>query len=914
MRDSGKRPSSVRRLALAVLMAFAMVAALFAFPAPASAQTSATPGGRIRFVHAVADGPAVDIYVDSQLAAGGLEFGGATRFLAVEPGSREVEVMAGGGTTSLFKATVDVSADLGRTVVLQGAADTLAAGLYEDDLNPTRPGNVRVTAIHALDGAPAVDVLQVDGDTVMPLVQNLAFGQPYGAVDIPAAAADLVLVPAGGNVSNPVLRVSGVSLAAGTEVVVVALDGPTALVLSEPTAPDDAGNSGLVRMVHASQGSPAVDVYVGESLIAPGLSYGAATPHLALAAGTLDVAVRVAKSAPDSTPLVSATLDLAAGSAVTVVVSGPIDGLQVNAVANNIAPLDPKVARVQFTDATGAGATLSVAPGVTLDALDAPALEAPAGTYTLQVGLGGGDTLLTQPTTLSGGVLYDVIAAGAPDGALLTEPLLIVAATGLNEQPGSAPLPAVQVAVQPTEPAQATDAPSAATSTPLAIGVAPTPAPLVLPSSTPAPVELPVLPTATEAAVALAPTATLPPVVALPTATLPPLPVTATPDPNLAPAPTLAPPPVALVVTPTATPIGITGYLGQVDTNPGTNLKIREYPREDAKTLALAPSGAVLDIVGIRGPVQEPNQPTPTATATLSPEGLTIDQLWVFVIWRTDDGGQISGWTKPLYLITTDPRGRRLTTIEDFLMLNQVPENEFGEIATGLATPIPTRDLRPRARVARVNEGTNLQIRRLPDIQGESLALVPNGVEMIAIERTNVESRGGLVGEPESLTWVRVSLETDTGTVTGWVNSQYVDLYLAGRLITLEDLPEAAEIIPGDVAGNVTLATPPPAPGLIGTVDRLNPGANLHLRRTPDSAGESLTLIPAGAQIPIIGRNGAGTWFLTTYGGVEGWINGEYVTVTLDGRRYDVLEIPITTGEENTFGTPTVTPTPTAQS
>ena len=277
------------------------------------------------------------------------------------------------------------------------------------------------------------------------------------------------------------------------------------------------------------------------------------------------------------------------------------------------------------------------------------------------------------------------------------------------------------------------------------------------------------------------PTATEAPVAALPTATLPPLPVTATPDPNLAPAPTLAPPPVVLAVAPTATPIGITGYLGQVDTNPGTNLKIREYPREDAKTLALAPSGAVLDIVGIKGPAQVPNEATPTATATLSPEGLTIDQLWVFVIWRTDDGGQISGWTKPLYLITTDPRGHRLTKIEDFLLLNQVPENEFGEIATGLATPIPTRDLRPRARVARVNEGTNLQIRRLPDIEGESLALVPNGVEMIAIERTDVASRGGLVGEPESLTWVRVQLETDTGTVTGWVNSQYVDLYLVGR-------------------------------------------------------------------------------------------------------------------------------------
>ena len=281
--------------------------------------------------------------------------------------------------------------------MLQGAPDTLAVGLYEDDLNPTRPGNVRVTAIHALDGAPAVDVLQVDGDMVMPLVQNLAFGQPYGAVDIPAASADLVLVPAGGNVSNPVLRISGVSLPAGTEVVVVALDGPSALVLTEPTAASDASNSGLVRLVHASQGSPAVDVYVGDNLIAPGLAYGVATPHVALAAGTLNVVVRVAKASVDSTPLVSATLDLAAGSAVTVVISGPIDGLVVNAVPNNIAALDPTVARVQFTDATGGGASLDASrPASRSMRWTLLPLKRPPGRMISRLGLGGAEAALTQ--------------------------------------------------------------------------------------------------------------------------------------------------------------------------------------------------------------------------------------------------------------------------------------------------------------------------------------------------------------------------------------------------------------------------------------------------------------------------------------------------------------------------------------
>ena len=94
MRETVENTSPVRRRALAVVLAFAMVAVLFAFPAPASAQTGAAPGGQIRFVHAVADAVAVDVYVDSKLAAGALEFGQATRFLGVEPGSHDIQVMS----------------------------------------------------------------------------------------------------------------------------------------------------------------------------------------------------------------------------------------------------------------------------------------------------------------------------------------------------------------------------------------------------------------------------------------------------------------------------------------------------------------------------------------------------------------------------------------------------------------------------------------------------------------------------------------------------------------------------------------------------------------------------------------------------------------------------------------------------
>jgi len=40
------------------------------------------------------------------------------------------------------------------------------------------------------------------------------------------------------------------------------------------------------------------------------------------------------------------------------------------------------------------------------------------------------------------------------------------------------------------------------------------------------------------------------------------------------------------------------------------NLKIREYPRIDAKTLALVPSGGTLTVTGVKGVFSPTGQPT----------------------------------------------------------------------------------------------------------------------------------------------------------------------------------------------------------------------------------------------------------------------------------------------------------------
>lgn len=864
--------------ALGLLVIGALTLSALAIPARA-AQTP--PAGKIRFIHAVPGGPALNVYIGAAVAASGLAFGQATRYLNVGPAEIDVSLAASGSGMPILSDLVTIPGDMvGRTVVIQqDGQGGIELASYDDELSPARAGFIRFAAIHAIQGAPAVDVLQVDGQNVTPLVQGLSFGQPYGTVDIPASSGDLVIVPTNADVSSTVAKAEKVSLVAGTYNVVVALgtlDGavkPSALLVTAPLAVEAPAASALVRLVHGSAEAPAVDAYVNSVLIAPGLELGAATPHIGLAAGTAKVELRAAGSAADSAPIASVDLTLEAGKALTAVVNGPTDGLKITTSEDNIAALSPTKARIHLVNPAGE-ATATVG-GASVASTQAAGVEIDPGVYDLSVV--SGETTLTEKVAISGGVLYDVI---------VLDNRLVIAATGLDERPGSAPGAPPAIAAAPTATAVSV---AVATATPLP--VSPTPLQLAVTPPPPAgtPTSVPVfVPTGQPPVPTDVPTAETPIMIL---ETLPPQQV----QPGL----------------PSATPFGATGVTGTVDTDPGVNLKIREYPREDAKTLGLAPSGAVLVIEGVRGPALGRGTPTPEATATLNPEGVSLEQVWVFVRWNIDGGGgTLTGWTKAFYLILTNDRGRRLSSVQDIFALRQIPEDTFGEISANV-TPVGPDAIFIIGTVT-VDPGVNLQLRRTPGIDGESLTLLPAGVELIVLEKTEVQSQGGLVGEPASLIWLFVRYQTESGSITGWVNSQFLVLKRRGQPVSLDEVPVAAEIQRGGTVGSPAVITPPPPSGLIATIDKLDPGVNLQLRRNPDAGAESLGLIPAGTQLPVTGRNGAGTWLRVNYNAIEGWVSSAYVSVTRNGRPVPIHELENVTDEPDIAGTPTVTPTPAA--
>lgn len=99
--------------------------------------------------------------------------------------------------------------------------------------------------------------------------------------------------------------------------------GVLALLLGTATArAAPAQGNGQIRVVHAVAGVPAVDVLGDGQRVAAALAYGADTGYLIVPAGAHTVAV-VAAGAEAAAPLATATLDLRAGEALTVVMVGP---------------------------------------------------------------------------------------------------------------------------------------------------------------------------------------------------------------------------------------------------------------------------------------------------------------------------------------------------------------------------------------------------------------------------------------------------------------------------------------------------------------------------------------------------------------------------------------------------------------
>ena len=136
----------------------------------------------LRIVHAAPDAGPVDVYVSEAPAIQGLEFGGATEFVAAPSGQQQIRLVPAGGT--LDQAVFDTTQDLGSGQAFQVTAAGLAAEglnvwLSGVDLSPLPENQARVRVVHASSDTEAIDVAVAGGQTPF---DAIAYGSQSGYV------------------------------------------------------------------------------------------------------------------------------------------------------------------------------------------------------------------------------------------------------------------------------------------------------------------------------------------------------------------------------------------------------------------------------------------------------------------------------------------------------------------------------------------------------------------------------------------------------------------------------------------------------------------------------------------------------------------------------------------------------------
>jgi hypothetical protein len=207
-----------------------------------------------------------------------------------------------------------------------------------------------------------------------------------------------------------------------------------------------ATTTGWIRLAHLSPNTPAVDVYLysfGDSsaqIVLHHVAYGTVSPYEQVPTGDYTVAMRVAGAAATSSPVLSASVDVAAGHAYTVAGLGPESGLRLQVLDDQLTTPTGK-ALVRVIQASLKQSVVSVNwGGETLDgSLKFGSVSSyqtvSAGTATLTVS-GGGDQA-TDSVPLAAGTVHTLVVLDGPKG-LQIDDLLDAAGSGTAPAGGAA--------------------------------------------------------------------------------------------------------------------------------------------------------------------------------------------------------------------------------------------------------------------------------------------------------------------------------------------------------------------------------------------------------------------------------------------------------------------------------------------
>jgi hypothetical protein len=174
---------------------------------------------RVRVVHASPDAPAVDVWVNDNVAFSNAPFKGITPYASLETGTYNVKVVPTGATEPVvIEADLALEGAKDYTVVAVGKLENIEPLVLQDNNSTPAEGKAHVRFVHASPDAPAVDIAVKGGPVIF---SNIAFKGVGDYTPVDAGTYDLEVRLAG--TDTVALEVPGVNLTAQTVYTVFAM-------------------------------------------------------------------------------------------------------------------------------------------------------------------------------------------------------------------------------------------------------------------------------------------------------------------------------------------------------------------------------------------------------------------------------------------------------------------------------------------------------------------------------------------------------------------------------------------------------------------------------------------------------------------------------------------------------------------
>jgi len=417
-----------------------------------------TPMSAVRITHASADAPLVEVKANGETFAGlnMVDYRQASAWQSVASGSYDISVDAllPSGGLEVIAANLEFSPDMQYDIVALNYAASIEPLVLSRSNESVDETSVRLDVLHAHPDVGAVDIYlttAADLAAETPAISNLAFKVDSDALPVTVPAANYrVRITASGD-KTVVFDSGEVALAGGSDLMLSAVpntdagaQSPVSLLLADGDGVSviaDANETSHLRVVHAVDDAPMVDVLLGSNPAA-GFTDIAFKQFRSgeLAAGSYDISV--AASADNSLVVIDApNTQLDAGAETSIYAVGKLNAVTDNTIEPLVISEDLRsvalYSKLRVVHASPSAAALGLvdihasvdgnysADTVVLSGLDFKdnaLLNVAEGTYYFAVILSSDDTYtpaIESMATLENGGVYSAVASDDFSGLVL---------------------------------------------------------------------------------------------------------------------------------------------------------------------------------------------------------------------------------------------------------------------------------------------------------------------------------------------------------------------------------------------------------------------------------------------------------------------------------------------------------------